>query len=434
MHLGLARLPDELLSRILWHAASTFPAAVELCEVCIRFRSVLLSSPEIWAKFPLTVNTTPKQIKTIVERSGVMPLKARIEPIMYFAPNVNGVLDHSARLQELIISPVNDPILCPQFDAIHLPVLSYLCMMWSKYIRNEPAAQNGIGQPDVHIYEAWTMPRLRFLEANFVPHPLPGTGIVQCELSFDEDSIHVDVLLSFLGSLPGLKKIKFSFAHTSAWQGDMPDPAVNLPNLSSLSIHASGKTSTSLLNRILSNLSCEMVSEVSFDMKANSWMDEMHHRAFDMGYETASSVEDVDFRGWSRVAIQFMQRHRQLRSLNVAVDVTQGRGDYKSMSPLVAEAIRDMLSNIPSSLEILVLSNFITVCWKSEQNSCRQIDYIRVTDANPYTIGLLQIIKAVVVQHNFGPERIIIDRCIPNLENDFGTLFACSDVSCKARS
>ncbi|OCB90935.1 alpha/beta-hydrolase [Sanghuangporus baumii] len=428
MHLGLARLPDELLSRILWHAALTLSEAVQLCEVCTRFRSVLLSSPEIWAKFPLTVNTTPRQITTIVERSGVMPLKARIEPITYFAPNVNGVLDYSARLQELTVSPVNDPILHPQFDTIHLPILSSLGMTWSKYIRNERTAQNGFGQRNVHIYETWTMPHLRFLEANFVPHPLPGTGIVQCELNFDEDSIRVDDLLSFLGSLPRLKKAKISFAQTSAWQGNKPDPAINLPNLRSLSISIAGKISTSLLNRILSNLSCEGVSEVSFDLKASSWMDEMHHHAFDMDYETASSVEDVDFRGWSKVAIQFMQRQRHLRSLNVAVDVTQGRGDYKSMPPIVAEAIRDILSNIPSSLETFVLSKCITVCWKSERDSCRQIDYIRVTDANPYTIALLQIIKAVIVQHNFGPGRIIIDRCIP-LDNDFGALLACSDVS-----
>ncbi|KAL5496063.1 hypothetical protein ACEPAH_3156 [Sanghuangporus vaninii] len=428
MHLGLARLPDELLSRILWHAASTLSEAVQLCEVCTRFRSVLLSSPDIWAQLPLTVNTTPRQITTIVEHSGVMPLKARIEPIMYFAPNVNGVFDHSTRLQELTVSPVNDPILHPQFAAIHLPVLSSLGMTWSKYIRNESTAQDGSGQPNVHIYETWTMPHLRSLEANFVPHPLPGTDIVQCELNFDEDYIHVDDLLSFLGSLPSLKKFKFSFAQTSAWQGNKPDPAINLHNLRSLSISIAGKISASLLNRILSNLSCESVSEVSFDLKASSWMDEMHHHAFDN--ETASSVEDVDFRGWSRVAIQFMRRQRHLRSLHVSVDVTQGREDYKSMSPIVAEAIRDILSDIPSSLETFVLSKCITVCWKSERDSCRQIDYIRVTDANPYTIALLQTIKVVVVQHNFGSGRIIIDRCVP-LDNDFGALFACSDVSCK---
>ncbi|KAL5523390.1 hypothetical protein ACEPAF_1657 [Sanghuangporus sanghuang] len=438
MHHGLARLPSELLSLIFWHAASALADAIQLCQVCSRFRTIMLASPEIWAKYPLMLKSTPTQIMTIVERSGNMPLRARIEPIPYFSMKASGVLDHSARLQELVISPVNDPSLHPQFDAIQLPSLRSLSMSWSKYISSQQSVQiQRVGQADPHMYETWFMPQLRFLEANFVPHPLPGIGIVQCELTFGEDSIYVNELLVFLGSTPFLRKLSISFAHTSAWYDDKPDANVELPNLRALSIQISGKTSSSLLSRILSSLACENVAEFSFNMIGRSQMDEDYHSAFDTYQETTHPMKDADFTGWRREAVRFMQWQGRVRSLSVGVDVTQRRIGSTSLPPFAVESLRDILSNIPSSLETLVLSRCISVHWDTKQTDCIApwpIDCIYVTDSNPCTLGLLEIFRDVVTDRGRGPRRIVVDQCTPKQGDEIRALFTRCGVLWETRT
>ncbi|KAL5480648.1 hypothetical protein ACEPAI_9588 [Sanghuangporus weigelae] len=432
MRHGLARLPSELLSRIFWHAVSTLSDAIQLCQACSRFRIVMLASPEIWARYPLMLNSTPAQIMTIVERSGNMPLRARIEPIPYFPLKASGLLDHSARLQELVISPVNDPSLHPQFDAIQLPSLRSLTMSWSNYIYSQQSIQiQRVGQRIAHIYETWSMSQLRFLEANFVPHPLPGISIVQCELNFGEDSIYVNELLVFLCSSPLLRKLSISFAHTSAWYDDKPDPNIELPNLRALSIQISGKTSSSLLSRILSSLACQNVAVFSFNMIGRSQMDEDYHSAFDADQEITHPMKDADFTGWRREAIRFMQRQGRVRSLSVGVDMTQRRVGSKSLPSLAVESLRDILSNIPSSLETLVLSRCIAVHWDMKQIDCiapRPIDCVRVTDSNPYTIGLLEIFRDVVVGRGPAPGRLLVEQCTRQQRDEIRALFTCCEV------
>ncbi|KAL5496080.1 hypothetical protein ACEPAH_3173 [Sanghuangporus vaninii] len=439
MHHGLARLPPELLSRIFWHASSALTDAIQLCQACSRFRTIMLASPEIWAKFPLMLNSAPAQIMTIVKRSGNMPLRASIEPIPYFSMKAGGVLDHSARLRELVISPVNDPSLHPQFDAIQLPSLRSLSMSWLKYISSQQSVQiQRVGQANPHIYETWSMPQLRFLEANFVPHPLPGIGIVQCELTFGEDSIHVNELLVFLGSTPFLRKLNISFAHTSAWYDDKPDPNIELPYLRALSIQISGKTSSSLLSRILSSLACENVAEFSFNMIGRSQMDEDYHSAFDTDQEITHSMKDTDFTGWRREAIKFMQRQGSMRSLSVGVDVMmQRRIDSTSLPSFAVESLRDILSNIPSSLETLVLSRCISVHWDTKQTDCiapRPVDCICVTDSNPFTLGLLKILRDVVIDRGRGPRKIVVDYCTPEQDDEIRALFTPCGVLWETRA
>lgn len=71
-------LPEELLAEILFHAADDFWRTVVLSCVCRHFRTAVLATPEIWANCLLQSNVDSGIIKTIVERSGALPLKAFI--------------------------------------------------------------------------------------------------------------------------------------------------------------------------------------------------------------------------------------------------------------------------------------------------------------------------------------------------------------------
>ena len=100
---GIRKLPDEILSVIMDHAVSSFDEARDLSHVCSWFRTVAISSPEIWRKIPLSFSLTTNEARTIVQRSQGNHLKAYFDT-RSIMPYPGPLLEHIVLVTPTVIN------------------------------------------------------------------------------------------------------------------------------------------------------------------------------------------------------------------------------------------------------------------------------------------------------------------------------------------
>ncbi|KAL5529886.1 hypothetical protein ACEPAF_6143 [Sanghuangporus sanghuang] len=172
---GIHKFPDELLLKIMEQTVSMCDDAVRLMLVCSRFKSIA-ASPTIWANCILSMDLSQAQISAIVRRSRGLPLRASIifddddEHWTGHPSDAEKVLRHS----EL-------------FEGLYIFIPSHFDEQW----RSLP--------------EIYPMPQLLYLGTSFMPRPIAGNKITQCDIVLDREPY--SAMFEFLASVPLLNTL-----------------------------------------------------------------------------------------------------------------------------------------------------------------------------------------------------------------------------------
>lgn len=160
MQHGLSKIPDEILAIILSLVDYNFETVVGLLGVCKRFKMVMLATPKVWANCIVSPDLYPKCAKTIIERSGRLPLICKIPRLLHSDSNCHAQDTILARrawslsLTYLYSAAVKN--IHTEYRCLELPNLFHLTIKLVGSIQRAPS---------VPFYDTWRMPNLSLHQA-----------------------------------------------------------------------------------------------------------------------------------------------------------------------------------------------------------------------------------------------------------------------------
>ncbi|KLO18979.1 hypothetical protein SCHPADRAFT_97325 [Schizopora paradoxa] len=237
LRIGVASLPDEILSHILAFAShhestsddlSTFGkekqffSTVSLSHVCRRFRRVVLSTPQFWTS--VSDSMQPSLVEVCLARSGAMPLDIFLDSFgniqvyseFHGGEFSNVLVRSSPRWKNLTIraAPFDAEMHLPPLEIMNAPqlrILSIRSLLKFPMDPNDPQSQ-------ISICHKWTIPRLQSLNIyQFIPPPFQhATSLTNLHIELGLQTsfrrlgegwvLDIDALGQFLKSFPTLRE------------------------------------------------------------------------------------------------------------------------------------------------------------------------------------------------------------------------------------
>ncbi|KZS94927.1 hypothetical protein SISNIDRAFT_484443 [Sistotremastrum niveocremeum HHB9708] len=275
-HVGIGRLPDEVLGRImvyyLWlpkisklrHTRSP-QSWRTLCLVCTRWRTVAFNTPSLWNQ--ISFKWTPRMIDLFFDRSGVCPLSLFAMALTDQYGDVFKKRLHKEinRISRLFIGWIPEPdenpsdamtrFLEDQLSSEKRPALTDLYLSYGKAILSQTTSLKPPNAPNLLLLE------LRGISFTTAATPFPRLQV----LNILNSPMTISEIFSFLKSCPSLETLYIErrrISHPSK-ERFLSGPSIPLPKL---------KTSTirNFSNRSLSNLLSRLIDSAAsafFDLR-----------------------------------------------------------------------------------------------------------------------------------------------------------------------
>lgn len=267
-------LPDEILGIII-DLAISFPGytaeIVNFSLVCLRFRTVILNMPSIWANVWLTVSMPTHFIETMTQRSGTRDLGAFISDRhrphtlisdLYYDTGLSSArkdslvalfsLSHrwavvSIDIREDTAEFVRTSFPSPSFCSVH--TFDFYCVNYA-----------------CNFYQDWSMPNLRhlFIEGSIPLSPSRlwngATMLVECDLIANIYPALKDITL-FLASTPNLARLQL---YLCGLRNSSPQSEIRIATLSKLRYlkFTSTRSVPGSIPRLLASISSPHLEEI----------------------------------------------------------------------------------------------------------------------------------------------------------------------------
>ncbi|KZS94928.1 hypothetical protein SISNIDRAFT_453089 [Sistotremastrum niveocremeum HHB9708] len=274
-HVGIGRLPDEVLGRIMtyyvWISKLTRLRHMEspktwkvLCLVCTRWRNVAFHTPSLWNQ--ISFSWEPRLVNLFFERNGVCPLSLFAMAITdrygdAFKERLEKEVDRISRLFVGWIPDareesayVMDRFLEDQLCSKELPNLTNLYLSYGKAMLSESTAMKPPNAPNLLLLE---VRGIKFLPSTISFPKLRALKIRDSPMTISE-------IFSFLTSCPSLGILTISRRPSSyfATESDLSMETFSLPKLKKVTVRYFNNSSLSLLlNKLI-----ESAPSASFDL------------------------------------------------------------------------------------------------------------------------------------------------------------------------
>lgn len=252
--MGLASIPDDILSEVFEHGLGSYvddptTSKETLSLVCRRFRRVVVNTPRLWSR----INRQDKipYMRACLERSKSVGLSISLafndaDSLDCALSLLAEVTPHMSRWEHLRVEFELDEALIANHEEVlrstiasnlHLPSLRALSLEYTATQEEYAVFAND----DIrHFYQSWEMPNLRSLDSSTIPTPFIAPKLSSIHLYRSHISggpATNDRLRDFLAACPKLEELTLRFIRTGA-RGYPRSHLMQLPNLTTLRVRA----------------------------------------------------------------------------------------------------------------------------------------------------------------------------------------------------